>query len=163
MTRTILSCVMLAGAIFVSRGASAQDQSKTDEKTLQEYFSKNHIKASKTASGLYYVISKKGSGDNAKAGQTVSVNYIGKFLDGKVFDANVNEKGEPVNGRDPLNFTVGVGQVIKGWDEGLQLLNPGTKGTLYIPSSLGYGAVDRGPIPANSILVFDVELLKAGN
>jgi FKBP-type peptidyl-prolyl cis-trans isomerase len=161
MTRTILNSLLLVCALLISHTGMAQDQSANDEKALKDYFAKNHIKATKTASGLYYVISKKGAGDNAKANQNVSMNYIGKFMDGKVFDANVNEKGEYINGRSPLNFTLGIGQVIKGWDEGVQLLNPGSKGTFYIPSSLGYGAVDRGPIPANSILVFDVELLKA--
>jgi FKBP-type peptidyl-prolyl cis-trans isomerase len=146
-----------------SRFSFAQDQSAFDEKTLKDYFTKNHIEASRTPSGLYYVITKKGSGEKAKAGQTVSVNYIGKFMDGKVFDATVDEKGQYVNGRTAINFSLGQGQVIKGWDEGIQLLNPGCKATLYIPSGLAYGAMDRGPIPANSILVFDVELLSASN
>src|ERR1043165_6132129 len=159
MIKTILGGLMLTCAIAVSDKALAQSQGETDEKALTEYFAKNHIKAQKTPSGLYYVISKQGSGDKAKAGQNVHMNYIGKFMDGKIFDANVDDKYQPVNGRGPLNFTLGVGQVIKGWDEGIQLLNPGSRGTLYIPSSLGYGAMDRGPIPANSILVFDVELI----
>lgn len=161
MTRTILGSLLLICAIAVSGKALAQDQSATDEKILLKYFEQNHIKAQKTTSGLYYVVSKKGTGTNAKAGQNVSMNYMGKFMNGKPFDANVDENYKPVNGRELLNFTLGAGQVIKGWDEGIQLLNPGSRATLYIPSALGYGAVERGPIPANSILVFDVELVAA--
>lgn len=159
MTKTILGSLLFICAVALSGKAFAQSQSETDDKILKEYFAKNHIKATKTASGLYYVISKKGSGPNAAANQNVSMNYIGKFLDGKVFDANVDENYKPVNGRDVLTFTLGIGQVIKGWDEGVQLLNPGSRGTFYIPSSLGYGPIERGPIPANSILMFDVELV----
>jgi FKBP-type peptidyl-prolyl cis-trans isomerase FkpA len=159
MTRTILGGFMLLFAMTIANLSFAQPQDEIDEKLLTEYFAKNKIKASKTPSGLYYVITKKGTGENALAGKGVSMNYIGKFMDGKIFDANVDANSQPVNGRGPLNFTLGVGQVIKGWDEGVQLLNPGAKGTLFIPSRLAYGAIERGPIPANSILVFDVELL----
>jgi FKBP-type peptidyl-prolyl cis-trans isomerase len=87
------------------------------------------------------------------------MNYKGMFMNGEVFDGNVDDNYQPVNGRTPLQFTLGIGQVIKGWDEGIQLLNPGTRGTLYIPSTLAYGSGGRGRIPANSILVFNVELL----
>lgn len=135
----------------------AQTQNEKDDAILKEYFKKNKIKAAKTASGLYYVISKKGAGENAKKGQTVSMNYLGKFLDGKKFDGNIDENYNSTRG--PLTFTLGVGQVVAGWDEGIQLLNPGTRATLYLPSGIGYGPGGRGPIPANTVMVFDVELL----
>ena len=113
--------------------------------------------ANTTASGLIYSDQVVGAGAEASAGKTVEVHYTGWLyingVRGNQFDSSI--------GRGPFQFGLGAGQVIKGWDEGVQLLNPGSKGTFYIPSSLGYGAVDRGPIPANSILVFDVELLKA--
>ena len=82
--------------------------------------------------------------------------YLGTFLDGKKFDGNVDDN---FNSTRPFPFTLGIGQVIKGWDEGVQLLNPGCRATLYLPSGLAYGERAMGPIPANSILVFDVELL----
>ena len=85
------------------------------------------------------------------------MNYLGKFLDGKKFDGNVDENFKST--RAPLQFTLGVGQVIAGWDEGIQLLNPGTRATLYIPSAIGYGPNGRGPIPPNTVMVFDVELI----
>jgi FKBP-type peptidyl-prolyl cis-trans isomerase FkpA len=136
---------------------SAGKQKGIDEKMLQDYFAKNKIKAQKTASGLYYTVSKPGTGENAANGQTVSVNYTGKLLDGNTFDSNTDPAFKHT---EPFKLALGKGQVIKGWDEGLQLFNKGAKGTLYIPSGLAYGSQDRSPqIPANSILVFDIEIL----
>ncbi len=160
MTKTILGSLLLIAALALSGKVFAQDQNAADEKLLNEYFQKNNIKALKTASGLYYVISKAGDGPTAMAGQNVSMNYRGYFMDGKPFDANVDKDYKPVNGREALNFTLGIGQVIRGWDEGIQLLSKGSRASFFIPSALGYGAVDRGPIPANSILIFDVELVE---
>ena len=94
-----------------------------------------------------------GTGDEAIAGSRVTVNYVGKFVDGKVFDSN-EARGEP------FSFVLGSGQVIKGWDEGIVGMRVGGKRTLSIPPDLGYGASDYGPIPGNSTLIFDVELLK---
>ena len=162
MIKNLVGRLILICSLFFSITTHAQDQAAKDEKILTEYFAKNHIKATRTASGLYYVITKKGTGENAKAGKPVSMNYIGKFLDGKVFDANVDDKYQYVNGRNALDFTLGIGQVIKGWDEGIQLLNTGTRATLYIPSGLAYGPGGRGRIAPNTILVFDVEVLSHG-
>jgi len=161
MTKTILGSLLLVCTMFASYRSKAQSQSAIDDKILIEYFAKNKIKATKTPSGLYYTINKKGTGANAKAGQNVSMNYVGKFLDGKVFDGNVDDNYNPVNGRGLLEFQLGVRQVISGWDEGIQLMNPGTRGTLYIPSSLAYGPGGRGPIGPNAILMFNVELVAA--
>jgi FKBP-type peptidyl-prolyl cis-trans isomerase FkpA len=130
-------------------------QKGVDDKILTEYFEKNHIKAQKTASGLYYVIHTEGDGPNIKPGDKASVNYTGKFMDGRKFDSNVDSAFHHVM---PFELEVGRGKVIKGWDEGLQLLKKGSKATLYIPSPLAYGAQDQRGIPANSILVFDVEI-----
>jgi FKBP-type peptidyl-prolyl cis-trans isomerase FkpA len=156
MTKNIIAFFLVACTLF-SRTAVAQDQMSIDDKMLTDYFAKNNIKATKTASGLYYVISKPGQGSNVKAGQNATVNYTGKLLDGSMFDSNV----DPSKGHvQPFSFNVGMGQVIKGWDEGLQLMNKGSKGTLYIPSRLAYGERAMGNvIPANSILIFDVEVV----
>ncbi len=139
----------------------AAAQLPIDDKNLQEYFAKNNLKPEKTASGLYYTIVKKGTGENAKAGQMVSMNYTGKGLDGTVFDSNMDEK---FGHKSVFTFPLGAGQVIKGWDEGVQLLNKGAKAIFYIPSSMAYG--EQGPpnIGANANLIFDVEVLdiKAG-
>ena len=129
----------------------------TEDRDLKDYFAKNNIKATRTESGLYYSVSKQGTGDNAKAGQKVSMNYMGKLMNGKVFDKNVDSN---FVGTKPLAFTLGKHQVIQGWDEGIQLLNKGTRATLYIPSYLAYGPRGMGAsIPPNSILIFEVEVI----
>jgi FKBP-type peptidyl-prolyl cis-trans isomerase len=104
-----------------------------------------------TESGLQYQIIKKGEGPNAKLTDTVKVEYVGTLIDGTEFDSTV-KRGEPAE--FPVN------QVIKGWGEALQLMNPGTKLRLVIPSGLAYGENGAAPhIQPNSVLVFDVELI----
>lgn len=106
-----------------------------------------------TKSGLRYQIIQKGDGQAAVAGKMVSVHYKGQLADGTVFDSSYKRNA-------PLDFQVGVGQVIPGWDEGICLLNVGDKARLVIPSDLAYGAAGAGGvIPPNATLVFDVELM----
>jgi len=106
-----------------------------------------------TASGLQYEILKAGSGPRALLGQTVSVHYTGWLTNGTKFDSSV-DRGQP------FQFTLGAGQVIKGWDEGVSGMKVGEKRKLTIPSDLGYGAAGAGGvIPPNATLIFDVELL----
>ena len=139
----------------------AAKQGIIDENLLQDYFKKNNITPTKTGSGLYYTVKTPGTGNNPKTGQKVTMKYTGKLLDGTKFDSNVDTN---FHHAEPFTFVIGQGQVIKGWDEGIALLKKGSKATLYIPSPLAYG--ERSPaaiIPANSILVFDVEVLKIEN
>lgn len=96
------------------------------------------------------------SGVSAKAGDTVSVNYTGKLVDGTVFDSNIDPQFGHV---EPFVFPLGVGQVITGWDEGIVGMKVGEKKTLTISPDKGYGENAVGPIPANSTLIFDVEVL----
>ncbi|QNK78734.1 peptidylprolyl isomerase [Winogradskyella sp. PAMC22761] len=106
-----------------------------------------------TASGLRYKIIQKGDGKKAEKGQMVSVHYKGQLADGTVFDSSYKRNS-------PLDFQVGVGQVISGWDEGICLLNVGDKARLVIPSDLAYGSAGAGGvIPPDATLVFDVELM----
>lgn len=108
-----------------------------------------------TASGLKYVILEEGSGAMPTAGSMVSVHYIGMLKDGNIFDQSF-ERGSPID------FPLGQGQVIKGWDEGIALLKEGSRATFFIPANLGYGTEGSPPvIPANAELVFYVELVKA--
>ena len=133
--------------------ASMENQKGTDDKLLVEYISSKKINATKSKSGLYTAISKNGAGVNAKAGQFITVHYTGKLLDGTIFDSSV--------GKDPIEFQLGQGMVIAGWDEGLTNFNKGSKGSILIPSHLGYGPMPAGDkIPANSILIFDIEVVK---
>lgn len=126
---------------------------KENETNLRnKYLSENNITVEPTASGLYYIEVEKGTGERAVPGSTVQVHYTGKLLDGTVFDSSI-DKGQP------LEFQLGKGRVIKGWDEGIAMMNEGGKATLIIPSDIAYGAQDRGTIPPYSTLVFDVELI----
>ena len=106
-----------------------------------------------TPSGLKYVELVEGTGETPKTGQTVNVHYIGTLENGTKFDSS-RDRGQP------FSFTIGKGQVIKGWDEGLSTMKVGGRRTLTIPPDLGYGARGAGGvIPANATLIFDVELL----
>lgn len=106
-----------------------------------------------TDSGLQYIDDVVGSGDAPVKGKRVSVHYTGRLTDGKKFDSSV-DRGQP------FEFTIGVGQVIRGWDEGVMSMRVGGKRQLIIPPDLGYGARGAPPvIPPNAELVFDVELL----
>jgi peptidyl-prolyl cis-trans isomerase A (cyclophilin A) len=107
----------------------------------------------KTDSGLRYQIIQKGTGAKSVKGKNVSVHYKGQLEDGTVFDSSYQRK-------QPIDFVLGVGQVIKGWDEGLQLLKVGDKARLVIPSHLAYGSQGAGGvIPPDATLIFDVELM----
>lgn len=136
----------------------AEQQRSVDDKILQDYFTSGNIKATKTASGLYYLIEKEGTGATAKPGQAVTVNYTGRTMDGNIFDSNVDPAmGHP----EPFTFVLGQGQVIQGWDEGVALFKKGTKAKLFIPSTLAYGQNSPSPaIPADAVLIFDIEVLK---
>ncbi len=107
----------------------------------------------KTESGLRYQFIQKGEGKQAEAGKTVSVHYEGSLENGKVFDSSYPRK-------KPIEFRLGQGQVIEGWDEGIALLRVGDKARFVIPSDLGYGPAGAGgAIPPNATLIFDVELM----
>ena len=109
-----------------------------------------------TTNQLQIIDESVGTGAAAAAGDTVTVNYVGAFTNGTVFDASANHP-ETKNG---FTFTLGAGQVIAGWDEGIVGMKVGGKRKLIVPPALGYGSQDYGPIPGNSTLVFEVELLK---
>ena len=106
-----------------------------------------------TKSGLKYKVTQKGDGKMAESGKSVKVHYSGKLEDGTEFDSSY-KRGKP------FTFKLGTGQVIKGWDEGIVMLKEGDKATLTIPAELGYGSQDKGTIPPNSTLIFDVELIQ---
>jgi len=108
----------------------------------------------KTESGLRYQILQEGAGEKAQKGKTVSIHYKGQLADGTVFDSSYKRN-------QPIEFPLGVGHVIPGWDEGIQLLSVGDKARFVIPSDLAYGSRGAGGvIPPHATLIFDVELMK---
>lgn len=115
------------------------------------YLDEHYPNATPSSTGLYYIQTKKGSGSKPETGMKVKVHYNGTFLDGTKFDSSY-DRGEP------YEFTLGKGQVIKGWDEGIANMQKGEKGVLIVPSEMAYGAGRRG-IPPYSTLVFEVELV----
>ena len=134
--------------------AQSQEQMDSDIEIIDKYLEENGIDAQSTESGLRYVIDVEGTGNYPEPGDSVKVHYTGTLLGGDKFDSSL-DRGEP------LPFVIGRRQVIMGWDEGIALLKPGGKGTLYIPSPLAYGARGAGGlIPPNAVLKFDVELIE---
>ena len=129
--------------------AMAEANLKSGEAFLAENAKKDGVTV--TASGLQYRVITEGAGDAPKATDTVKVHYEGRLISGDVFDSSI-ARGEPES--FPLNG------VIPGWSEGVQLMKVGSKFEFTIPSALAYGPSGTGPIPPNSVLVFDVELLE---
>ena len=119
-----------------------------NEEQITDYLAANDLVATKTASGLYYIIENQGDGAKPTATSNVTVAYKGYFLNGTVFDQS---------NADGISF--GLNQVISGWTEGIPLFNEGGNGVLLIPSHLGYGSFNSNGIPGGSVLVFDVNLI----
>lgn len=149
----------------VKRTERAAERIIEEDKIIQDYLKEKGLEAQKTESGLYYIIEEEGTGDPVTPGTSMSVHYAGYLIDGSLFDTSIEaiakENGIFNEGRpyEPLPVAVGMGQVIPGWDEGLLLLKKGSKGKFLIPSPLGYGENAMGDrIPANSILIFDVDV-----
>jgi FKBP-type peptidyl-prolyl cis-trans isomerase len=146
--------VVLAAASLLT--ACKKDYVKVDDKLIRNYLDDQKItNAQRQESGLYYVpLVSDPTQTSPRAGQTVSVLYTGRLLDGTVFDATSRRNNAP------FNFVLGRGQVIGGWDEGIALMHKGDKALLLIPSALGYGQAGSPPsIPANAVLQFEVELV----
>lgn len=130
----------------------AQEKLEAERKAILDEIRNRYPNATKTKSGLMYVVDQEGSGDKSpKYGENVTVHYTGSLLNGKIFDSSI-ARGEPATFR--------IGQVIEGWNEALQTMKKGEKRTLIIPPELGYGEYGYpGVIPPNSYLIFNVELL----
>ena len=127
-------------------------RAETDDALIQTYLSDHNLSATATkdATGIYYLITKQGTGINATASSSVTVNYSGKLLNGTVFDSGTN-------------VTFALSAVIEGWKKGIPLMKEGSEGTLFIPSKLAYGNKKSGDIPRNSVLIFDIGLISVIN
>jgi FKBP-type peptidyl-prolyl cis-trans isomerase FkpA len=150
----LLICLLIIGVSSCKKsGASfnAAQQAVTDENLIKAYISANNITATRDPSGVYYQVITPGTGAYPTASSTVSVNYTGKLLDGSVF-APTSHLSSPLSG------------LIKGWQIGIPYINTGGRILLMIPSALGYGNSSPGAgIPANSVLVFTIDLLSFSN
>lgn len=133
---------------------------------IEKYLADNNLKAKPDENGLYFIQTKKGTGKVAQSGQEVSVNYVGKRLDGKIFDTNLEDvaiaNGMFMPGRpyEPMAFRAGVGQMIPGFDMAVLKMNKGSKATVIIPFELAYGPRDVSEdLPPFTTLVFEIEMV----
>lgn len=130
-------------------GKKASEQAAEDDRLIQEYIAANNLNAVKAPSGLYYVIDQQGTGAECNSNSDVHVAYTGYYLDGIIFD-----------GSDQQGITFNLGGVIEGWRLGIPYFREGGTGKLLIPSGLAYGTSGKGDIPANAVLVFDINLIE---
>lgn len=139
----------LAIILFFSCGSDDKivDYTAQNEEEILAYIAANELNATKSTSGLYYVINEQGTGNKPTASNNVTVAYKGYFTNGSVFDQS-----------DSDGISFGLTQVIKGWTEGITYFNEGGNGILLVPSHLGYGSSGTRGIPAGSVLIFDVNL-----
>ncbi|MEK9614062.1 MAG: peptidylprolyl isomerase [Flavobacteriaceae bacterium] len=138
---------------FEDFNSSGKQRKKAAEEAAEKAMASLTEGMEKTDSGLWYKITKEGTGEHPSKGAKVSVHYKGTLADGTVFDSSYQRN-------QPIEFSVGIGQVIPGWDEGILLLKKGAAARFVIPSHLGYGSQGAGGvIPPDATLVFDVELL----
>ena len=164
----LIVIVVVAGLVYITINNKKEEQAPAPQEqqigqleqntnmqnTTQPEVKKDEVKGT---DGVKITILKEGTGQVAKSGDTVAMNYTGKLTNGTTFDSNVDPKFNHVQ---PFVFTIDGHQVIKGWDIGVAGMKVGEKRKLTIPPELGYGAQSPSPaIPANSILIFEVELL----
>ncbi|MFV8371601.1 FKBP-type peptidyl-prolyl cis-trans isomerase [Flavobacterium sp. LB2P74] len=151
MKSTLLALISLLFVSCLSDNEASKpvDYTVQNEKEIVDYIAKNKLTATKTDSGLYYVVNEAGTGAQPTASSNVTVAYKGYFTNENVFDESKAE-----------GISFGLNQVIKGWTEGIPFFKEGGNGVLLIPSHLGYGSNDNGPIPGGSVLIFNVKLIK---
>ena len=146
----ILVAALLISATFIP--ANAQTRRPIHKKPVAKRPNVLATGAVKTPSGLIYLITQKGTGVQPKVGQTVVVHYTGTLTNGTKFDSSRDRN-------EPIEFLLGKGRVIKGWDEGIGRMHVGDQAVFVIPSAIAYGPGGRGPIPPNATLIFIVELV----
>ena len=146
--------------------AEAQQRQENEPQMIADYVRDNGIAAKPNADGLYVIVKKRGNGPKVATGKEVAVNYTGRLLDGTMFDSSVESDAKegdihnPQRTYEPLTYTQGRGQLIPGWEQGVEGQPEGSQLQLIIPSALGYGPRGAGQlIPPFSPLVFDIEIV----
>lgn len=145
----VIFLAVIAFLVYISINKNSVMDTNTNVQSNEE--------DTQAVAGVKTTIIKEGSGEAAKPGDVLSMNYTGKLVDGTVFDSNVDPK---FNHPEPFVFVLGAGQVIQGWETGILGMKVGEKRILEISPEMGYGERSIGSIPANSTLVFEVELLE---
>jgi FKBP-type peptidyl-prolyl cis-trans isomerase FkpA len=148
MKINLLLIVLLLSLSACKKKKNTESQATIDDNLIKKYIADNNLNATATGSGLYYVITTQGTGVNPTINSKVTVVYDGLLTNGTVFDQS------PLSGA-----TFNLSGVIKGWQEGIPFFKKGGKGTLLIPSALGYGSQATGKIPPNSVLIFNIQLI----
>ena len=140
--------LFIAIGLFACKQKESIDYIEIDEDLISKYVADSNLNAIATGTGLYYVVQATGVGIQPLSESTVTVAYKGYLTDGTVFDES-----------DSNGITFSLKNVIKGWQEGIPLFKEGGSGILLIPSALGYGSSAQGQIPANSVLIFEINLI----
>lgn len=146
-----LLSTLLVLTLFISCSKDTKtvtDYTAKNEQEIKDYLAKNNLTAQRSTSGLYYIINEQGTGTQPTAASNVTVAYKGYFTNGNVFDQSKAE-----------GISFGLNKVIRGWTEGIPYFKAGGSGVLLVPSHLGYGSTNNGPIPGGSVLIFDVKLI----
>jgi len=159
LRKLIAFAILVVTVVSCTNEEVVDDYSAADKATIEKYLADNNLtaQAKSTPSGLYYVIVNPGGAVHPKYNSTVTAFYRGYLTDGKIFDQTPYTTGKPL--------TFSLLNVIDGWQEGLQLIGARSNGVngkikLLIPSRLGYGSTVKSEIPANSVLIFDIELVE---
>jgi FKBP-type peptidyl-prolyl cis-trans isomerase FkpA len=150
MRKLLFLSLGLVLLVSCKKDLTPEEQLQKDLGLIRQYLADNNLTADSTSSGLHYIITKEGTGGKPPANSTVTVKYKGYLLDGTVFDETTGSS----------TATFPLFNLIQGWQEGIPLLKKDGKGTFLIPSYLGYGSSPVGTIPANSVLIFEIELVK---
>mgnify|MGYP001081621215 CR=1 FL=1 len=156
--RYFLLFVSVVSLIFFSAcdesdTVTLEEQRERDDIIIRDFLENNNItNYQRTSSGLYHIPITLGNGESPGIADSVLVEYTGRFLNGKRFDSSRFTE-------EPFTFIVGTGNVISGWEEGIQLMRPGGTSRFIIPSHLAYGSSGRGSIPGDTVLEFDIELI----
>ncbi|SFT42951.1 FKBP-type peptidyl-prolyl cis-trans isomerase FkpA [Lishizhenia tianjinensis] len=141
--------VSLVLVVLSCKKVDPAEQAQIDDEIIQDYLETYEIVAEKLDNGLYYSVEKAGTGPQPTEYSDVLVAYTGYFTNQSVFDES-----------EPEGISFNLQQVIKGWTKGIPLFKQGARGTLYIPSALGYGTSGAGSIPPNKVLIFDIHLIE---
>ncbi len=150
MLRTFFAFAFLL-IIAVSCDTDTTDYGPIDKSIIEKYLADSNLTAQSTSSGLYYIIENPGGANHPNINSLVVANYKGYLPDGTVFDESYSS-GSPT--------TFALNDVIKGWQEGMQLIGVKGKIQLFVPSALGYGSTGKGGVPPNTVMIFEVELVE---